>query len=77
MAIAVDLNIGDMSGDKFSLNNHTLSLQYHYLNNGDVCSGYGIVNSHTISQCQDSSSFKKIENDVEGGDGGVSSGYGF
>ena len=77
MVIADDLSMGDMSGDNFSLNKHTLSQQCCDLNNGDVCSGYGIVNSHTISQCQDSSSFKKIENDVEGGDGGVSSGYGF
>ena len=71
-----DLNMGDMSGGNFYLNNHTLSQQYCDFNNGDVCSEYGIVNSHTFSQCQDSILFKNIEDDVKNVDGGVSSGYG-
>ena len=53
-----------MSGGNFSLNNHTLYQHYFDFNNGDVCSGYGILNSHTISQCQDFSSFNNIDNDV-------------
>ena len=35
------------------------------------------LNSHTLSQCEDSILFKKIDDDVEKGDGDVSSGYGF
>ena len=69
--------MGYMSGGGFSLNKYTLSQQYCDFDNCDGCSGYGIANSHTISQCQDSISFKKIHNDVEDGDGGVRSGYGF
>ena len=35
------LKMGDMSGGNFSLNNHSLSQQYFYSNNGDLSSGYG------------------------------------
>ena len=69
--------MGDMSGGNFSLNNHTLYQQYCGFNNGDLCSGYGILKIQTISQCQYSSPFNNIENVVENGGGGVSSGYGF
>ena len=41
LVIDDDLNMGDMSGGNCSLNNHTLSKQYCYYNNGDVSSGYG------------------------------------
>ena len=37
--------------------------------------GSGFKNSHTISQCEDSSTFIKIGDDDEKGDGDVSSGY--
>ena len=66
-----------MSGGNFYLNNYNTPQQYCDFNNGDVCSGYGIINRHTISQCHDQSSFKNIENDIENGDGGVNSGYDF
>ena len=36
-----DLKIGDISGGKFSLNNHTIYQQYHDSNHGGVSSGYG------------------------------------
>ena len=55
--------------------NHTLSQQYFDLNNGDVCSGHGFLNSHTIHQCEDPSSFKNIDDDFEKGYGYVSSGF--
>ena len=69
--------MGDMSDCNFSLNNHTLSQQYCDFNNDHVCSGYGILNSHTLSKCEYSSVFMKIDGDVENGDGDVSSGYWF
>ena len=40
-----------------------------------MISGYGYLNIHTLSKCEDSSTFKKIDVDVEKGD--VSSGYGY
>ena len=44
------------------------------LNNGDVGCGNGCINSHALSQCNDSSYFKYMDGDVEDGD--VSSGHG-
>ena len=41
---------------------------------GDVGSGYVFINSHTLSQRDDSSTFKNIDGGVDKGD--VSSGYG-
>ena len=49
--------------------------QYCYSNNGDVNSGYFFINSHTLYQCEDTSTFKDINGDVEKGD--FSSGYGY
>ena len=60
----------------FSLQPHSLS-NYFYFNNGDVSSGYGCFTSHTLSQCEDSSVFNKIDDDVEKCDGDVISGCGF
>ena len=40
---------------------------------GDVSSGHGFYNSHTLSQCEDSSTFKEMDGDFEKGD--VISGY--
>ena len=42
-----------MSGGNFSMNNHILYQQDCDSNNGDVSSGYGFINSHTLSQCDD------------------------
>ena len=42
-----------------------------------MSSRYGFFNSHTLSQCEYSSIFKKIRDDVEKFDGDVSSGCGF
>ena len=69
--------MGDMSGGNYYLNNHTLSQQYCDSNNGDMSSGYGFLNRHTLSQCEDSSTFKNIDDDVEKFHGDVSSVYGF
>ena len=63
-----------MSGWNFSINNHILSQHYCDSDNGDVSSRYGFINSHTITQCDDSSLFNLLDGDVENGD--VSSGYG-
>ena len=63
-----------MSGGNCSMNNHPLSQQHRDYNNGDVSSGYGSLNSHTLPQCEYSSTFKKIDEDVEKGDGDVSIG---
>ena len=40
-----------------------------------MCSGHGFLNSHTIHQCEDPSSFKNIDDDFEKGYGYVSSGF--
>ena len=66
-----------MSGGSCFLKNHKLDQQYFDSNYSHVSSGYYFLNSHTLSQCEDSSKFKKIDDDVEDGDGDVSSGYGF
>ena len=42
-------------------------------NNGDGSSGYGFLNSHTLSQYDDSITFKYMDGDVKKGN--VSSGY--
>ena len=77
LVIDDDLNMGDTSGGNVSLNNHTISKKYCNTNNGDVRSGYGFSNSHTLFQYKDSSTFKNNAVDVQEGGGGVSSGYGF
>ena len=41
LVIYDDLNMGDMVGGNFSMNNHTLSQKYFYSDNGGVSSGYG------------------------------------
>ena len=41
LIIADDLNMGDMSGGNYSMNNYTLYQQYYDYNNGYVSSGYG------------------------------------
>ena len=66
--------MGEVSGGNFSMKNHTLSKHGCDFNNGDVSSINGFINSHTISQYDDSSKFKKMDGDVEKVD--VSSGYG-
>ena len=64
-----------MSGGNCFLKNNILSQQYCDSNNGDLSSGYVFLNSRTISQCEDLITFKNIADDVEKGDGDVSSGY--
>ena len=48
--------------------------KYCDFNNGDVSSGYGFINSHTLSQCEYSGTFRDMDGGVEKGD--VSSRYG-
>ena len=57
--------MGEVSGGNFSMKNHTLSKHGCDFNNGDVSSINGFINSHTISQYDDSSKFKKMDGDVE------------
>ena len=38
------------------------------LNNGDVSCGNGFINSHILSQCNESISFNDVCGDVENGD---------
>ena len=66
-----------MSGGNCSLDNHTLYQQYCDSNNGDVSIGWVFLNRHTISQCEDSSTFNNSDDYVEKDDGDVSSGYSF
>ena len=77
LVIDDNLNMGAMSGGNCSLTNHTISQQYCDYNNGDVSIRYVFLNSHTLSQCEDSSRFKNIDDDVEKDDGDVSCGYVF
>ena len=39
-----------------------------YLNNGDVSCVNGSINSHTILQCNGSSSFNDMDENIENGD---------
>ena len=57
------------------MNNHTLSKQDFYSNNSDLSGGYGFINSHNLSQCDDSNTFKEMG--AVSGKGDVSSGYGY
>ena len=66
--------MGDMSGVNCSINNHNLYQHDCDYNNGDVSSGYGLLNSHTLYQCEDSIFFKEMYGVVKKVD--VSSGYG-
>ena len=66
--------MGDVSADNSSMNNHILYWQYCDTNNGDVSIVNGFINRHTLSQFDDSRTFKDTDGDVENGD--VSSGYG-
>ena len=67
--------MGDTSGRNFSMYNHTLSKEYCDSEHGDVSSGYGFKNSHTLSQCIDLITFKNIDEDNEKDDGDMISGY--
>ena len=66
-----------MSGWNCNLNNHTHSQQYWNSNNVDVSRGYGFSDSHTLFQCEYSSTFNNNDDDTERSDVVVSSGYGF
>ena len=66
--------MGDLSGGNGSMNSQILSQRYWDFNNGDVSCGNIFINSHTLSQCNYSSSFEYMENYVENGD--VSGGHG-
>ena len=56
------------------MNNHTLSQHDFDSNNGDTSSGNVIINIQTLSQCDDSRTFKENDRDAEKYD--VSSWYG-
>ena len=64
-----------MSGGNGSMNNHNIYQQYWDSNHGDVSSGINFINSHTISQYNDSRTFKDMDGDIENDD--VSTGYGY
>ena len=55
-----DLNVGDMSCGNCYNDNDTQSQWDCDYNNGDVSSGYGLLNSHTLYQCEDSISSKEM-----------------
>ena len=69
--------MGEISGGGCSLKNHTIYQYYFDSNNSDVISGCVFLNSHTISQCEDSSTLNNIDDNFEKGDGGVISGFFF
>ena len=50
--------MGDMNGRDYFMKNHTLSQQDCGSDNGDVISGYGLINCHALSQGYGSSAFK-------------------
>ena len=50
------------------MNNHTLYQQGCDSNNGAMSIQNWFMNSHTISQCDGSSTFKQMDRDVEKGD---------
>ena len=64
----------EFSSGNSSINNHTLFKLDFDTNNGYVSSGNFVINSHKISQCNDSVNFKEMDGDVENDD--VSSRYG-
>ena len=53
--------MGDVSGEKCSMNDHTVSQHDCDSNNGDVSSVNGFINIHTNFQCDDSSDFKGFD----------------
>ena len=59
--------MGDMSNENCSLENHTISQQYRDSNHGILSSVYGFLNSHTLSQYEDSSWSNNNDDDVEKG----------
>ena len=63
------LKMGDIIGGDFSMIQHDCDSD-----DGDVSSGYGFINRHTLYQCEDPSKFKDMDGKVENGD--VSNGYG-
>ena len=58
--------MGEVSGGNCSTKKHTLSLSQRYFDfsNFDVSSGNGFINSHTISQCDDSITVKVMGGSV-------------
>ena len=68
LVIDVDLQIGDVSGVNGSMNSYTIYKQDWYFNNGDLSCIIGFINMHTLSQCNESSYFKDMYEDVENGD---------
>ena len=58
----------DMSGGNCSTKNHTLSQHDSDSNNGDMSSGYGFINRHTLYQCDYSITFNYTDGDFEKGD---------
>ena len=74
LAIDEYLKLGDVSCGKCFMGSHFL-YQYDWdLNNADASFVNGFINSHTLSQCNDSSIFKDMDGDAENGD--VSGGHG-
>ena len=67
--------MSDMSGGNSSMNNHNISQQYCDYNNGNVSCVNVVINCHTLSRCDGSSSFNDMDGDVENGD--VTIGYGY
>ena len=69
--------MGDISGGNCSMKNHTLYQHDCDYSNGDVSIIYGFINSHTLSQCEYSSTFKNRYDDFGNGHGNMYSGYVF
>ena len=60
--------MGGISGVNSSMNSHLPFQHNWYFNNGHVSCGNGFINSHTLSQCNDSIALKYTDGYVENGD---------
>ena len=57
--------MSDVSGGNGSINSHHIYQQYWDFNNGDLSCGNCFIISHTLPQCNSSSSYNGINGDVE------------
>ena len=64
-----------VSGGNFYMKRDTLYQQDRYFNHGDVSSVNGFINSHSLYQCNYSSNFKQMDENVE--NCGASCGHGY
>ena len=59
------LQISDASGGNSYMKGHNIPQKDWYLKNGDVSCVNGFIKSQPISQCNESSFFNEIDEDVE------------